>query len=86
MKSEGRCLPCSPSTALESAAGIDKDESTSNLGPLIHLKLTVDTKPQEASNNTPGEQEEYAFEVQPDKLDVLVHELGLAKALMSSSM
>jgi len=70
------------SSSSVAGGGAGAEDGTGNLGPLVHLKLTIDTKPHEAGGSGV---EELAFEVQPDKLDVLVQELALAKALMASS-
>lgn len=72
----------SKGTTLDHSPG-GLEDGSGNLGPLVHLKLTIDTKPHEDGSRSGVE--ELAFEVQPDKLDVLIHELGVAKALMSST-
>lgn len=60
-------------------------------GPLVHLKLKVDKRPElgslGASNETTGDTtrtRDIAFELSAEKLDVLIHELSQAQKLMSS--
>lgn len=44
-----------------------------------HIKLVVDTKPQDSSAT---EKEIIAFEITEDKLDVMIHELAQAQKLL----
>jgi hypothetical protein len=72
--------------AAKEVSGSDEGPKT---GPLVHLKLTIDTKPQQsrevAATEGSGGIQELAFEVHPDKLDVLISDLEAARALMSAS-
>jgi len=72
--------------AAKEVSGSDEGPKT---GPLVHLKLTIDTKPQqspeEAAIKGSSGIQELAFEVHPDKLDVLISDLEAARALMSAS-
>ena len=58
--------------------------------PLVHLKLTVDTKPQDTvvrpiSSFPDGDRiQEIACELSKDKLNVLIHELSQAQNLLDS--
>jgi len=63
---------------------IASSTATDKLGPLLHVKLQVDTKPQEGalsgSQMSDGARiQDEAFELSADRLDVLVHELSIAR-------
>lgn len=62
---------------------------SSNRAPSIQLKLNLDTAPHqgtiEPTQQIDGDRlREVAFEVNPDKLDILLHELLHAQTLMES--
>jgi len=65
------------------ASSSEPEDGTGNLGPLVHLKLTIDTKPHQPSD-AERKIQELAFEVQPEKLDVLVEELEKAKNILAN--
>jgi hypothetical protein len=57
--------------------------------PLVHVKVEVDTSPHlgsiAPSYTVDGKRfQEMAFEMDADKLDVLIHELSLAQSIMES--
>ena len=64
---------------------IANSQSSSPTGPLVHLKLQIDTKPQDGSlgddaSVADGDRvQNDAFELSADKLDILVHELTAAR-------
>ena len=59
-------------------------------GPLVHLKLVVDTQPDKANVNTEsgseqaGRFKDIAFEMSTQKLDVLIHELSHVQSLLEN--
>jgi hypothetical protein len=67
------------------------DERVVQLGPLVHLNLTVDAKPHLEDNtmapSLAKDAERFkniAFEISPQKLDVLIHELSHAQSLLQN--
>ena len=75
------------------------DQGEGNSGPLVHLKLRVDSstspstrdRAEERAGETRQEADcsqgvhDVAFELAPEKLDVLVYELAQALALMRTT-
>jgi hypothetical protein len=59
-------------------------------GPLVHIKLKVDTQPEKSDLNSSSSTEQteryknIAFEVSTQKLDVLIHELSGVQAQLQS--
>jgi hypothetical protein len=67
------------------------DERVVQLGPLVHLNLTVDAKPHLEDNTVVPSLaknaerfKNIAFEISPQKLDVLIHELSHAQSLLQN--
>lgn len=55
---------------------------STNRTPSVQLKLNLDTAPHQHLNE--NRIREVAFELNPDKLDILLHELMYAQTLMES--
>ena len=64
-----------------SVTGEGDDESDA----VVHLRLSVDTCPQmRVGEHREGRWQDLAFELSPEKLDVLIHELTQAQTLLHS--
>ena len=64
----------------ESPVSLESDEDTD---AVVHLRLCVDTCPQvRVGEQREGRWKDVAFEMSPEKLDVLIHELTQAQTLL----
>ena len=64
---------------------IASSNTSSKIGPLVHVKLQLDTQPHNGPLERQPEQSDgvrvhdEAFEMSPEKLDILIHELNTAR-------
>ena len=70
---------------------IASSRSGTKAGPLVHIKMQIDSQPQSSSRLDPqswrmedNRLHEEAFEISVGKLDVLIHELGTAREAITS--
>lgn len=74
--------------------GVEQQESPASV---VHMKMSVDTRPQDgllaptttADSDTSASKarvQQIAFEMSPEKLDVLIHELTQAQSLLQQSL
>lgn len=63
-------------------------ERAERLGPLVHLNLHVDAKPEQGEtgleNSSADRFKDIAFEISPQKLDVLINELTQVQTLLQN--
>jgi hypothetical protein len=72
------------------SASADVDSRIIQNGPIVHLNLCVDSQPEkgelnaEAGSAHANRFKNIAFEISPQKLDVLIHELSHAQSLLQN--
>lgn len=74
----------------QSAAGTEGgDDRIVQTGPLVHVNVNIDTKPEineleDVFGRATGRFKDIAFEISPQKLDVLIHELTQVHSLLQN--
>jgi COMM domain len=66
-------------------ASSEMNGNDATVDALVNMRLVVDTKPQEGERTQSADRfKSVSFELSPEKLDLLVHELTQAQNILSS--
>lgn len=76
-------------TSQPAAGGEGGDNRIVQTGPLVHVNVNIDTKPEiseleDVFGRATGRFKDIAFEISPQKLDVLIHELTHVHSLLQN--